>query len=253
MNEKIENKIREHAEKLYPQESCGFLLIVNGREVYYECVNEAADPINDFHISHEQFAKAEDLGEMIAVVHSHPNMHAKPSQADMVMCELLGLEWHIVSVLQDDVTKKPVSKEIKSFKPSGYVAPYVGRVFSYGVLDCHTLMYDYYLREFGIKLIRPESKNHWWDNGQDLYLENFEAGGFCEVKDGKLQKGDVIFMQLRAKKTNHVAVYIGDGLMLHHVSGRLSSRDVYDGYWQEITRRIGRHKDVRNGQRIKND
>lgn len=244
MNFKSEKSIRAHAEKLYPQECCGFLLICNGREVYFECVNEADDPKTDFYISQDQFAKAEELGEMVAVVHSHPNVSSKPSQADLTMCEALGLEWHIVSVVFDDIEKMPVSKDINSFKPSGYQAPYVGRAFSYGVLDCHTLMYDYYKREFNIELIRPDSVNHWWDAGQDLYMDNFEKGGFVDVTDRKLKRGDVIFMQLRAKRTNHVAVYIGDGLILHHVSGRLSSRDVYDGYWQEITRRIGRHKEV---------
>lgn len=241
MTPKCEKKIREHAEKMYPQESCGFLIIVNGREVYFECQNDADDKLNDFCISSQQFAKADEMGEMIAVIHSHPNTTSNPSQADLVMCEALGLEWFIISVLQDDETKFPVSKDIRSFKPSGYKAPYVGRVFSYGVLDCHTLMYDYYKNEFDIELIRPESKNHWWDTGQDLYMENFEPAGFYDVKVNDLQNGDVIFMQLRSEKTNHAAVYIGDGLILHHVSGRLSSRDVYDGYWQEITRRIGRH------------
>jgi len=249
MNKKSENSIRAHAEKMYPQECCGFIIILNGREIYFECVNEADDPTSDFYISGEQFARAEELGEMVAVVHSHPNTTSVPSQCDLTMCEALGLEWHIVSVLLDDVTKEPVSKDIRSFKPSGYQAPYVGRVFTYGVLDCHTLMYDYFKREYGIELIRPDSKNHWWDNGQDLYMENFEVGGFVDVLDRKLQVGDVIFMQLRSQKTNHVGVYVGNGQMLHHVSGRLSSRDIYDGYWQEITRRIGRHKGVVNGKR----
>lgn len=39
---------------------------------------------------------------------------------------------------------------------------------------------------------------------------------------------------------NHAAVYLGDGLMLHHMYGRLSSRDVYGGYWREVTRLVVR-------------
>jgi len=51
----------------------------------------------------------------------------------------------------------------------------------------------------------------------------------------------VIVMQVRAPVPNHAGVYIGDGLMLHHLYNRLSSRDVYGGYWQECTRIVLRH------------
>ena len=40
---------------------------------------------------------------------------------------------------------------------------------------------------------------------------------------------------------NHVAVYIGEGKMLHQLQGRLSSRDYWDGYWQKVTGRIVRY------------
>ncbi len=34
---------------------------------------------------------------------------------------------------------------------------------------------------------------------------------------------------------NHAGVYIGDGLMIHHMYGQLSHRVPYSGYWQERT------------------
>jgi hypothetical protein len=33
--------------------------------------------------------------------------------------------------------------------------------------------------------------------------------------------------------------------MLHHLYGRLSERVVYGGHWQEITRAVLRHKDMK--------
>ena len=39
---------------------------------------------------------------------------------------------------------------------------------------------------------------------------------------------------------------LGDGLILHHLQGRLSSRDVYGGYWQKITTHILRHRTETN-------
>lgn len=62
------------------------------------------------------------------------------------------------------------------------------------------------------------------------------AGGVADIR-----VGDVIVMQVRAPVPNHAGVYIGDGLMLHHLYNRLSSRDVYGGYWQECTRIVLRH------------
>jgi cell wall-associated NlpC family hydrolase len=48
-------------------------------------------------------------------------------------------------------------------------------------------------------------------------------------------------MQVASPVPNHAAVYLGDGLILHHLQGRLSSRDVYGGYWQKVTTHALRH------------
>ncbi|VDZ64752.1 NlpC/P60 family [Serratia odorifera] len=38
-------------------------------------------------------------------------------------------------------------------------------------------------------------------------------------------------MQVRADEPNHAAVYLGDGIMIHHMYGQLSQRVPYGGYW----------------------
>ena len=58
----------------------------------------------------------------------------------------------------------------------------------------------------------------------------------------ELQYGDAILMQLGAKLPNHAAVYIGDQLILHHIQDRLSSRDVYGGYYVKSTAMVLRHE-----------
>lgn len=57
----------------------------------------------------------------------------------------------------------------------------------------------------------------------------------------------MIVMQVQAAEPNHAAIYLGDGLMLHHLYGRLSERAVYGGYWQERTIFTLRHKDMPHG------
>jgi hypothetical protein len=49
-------------------------------------------------------------------------------------------------------------------------------------------------------------------------------------------------MQVASPVPNHAAIYLDDGPILHHLQGRLSSRDVYGGYWQKITTHTLRHQ-----------
>ncbi|KLB50036.1 Mov34/MPN/PAD-1 family protein, partial [Xanthomonas euvesicatoria] len=86
----------------------------------------------------EDYAAAEDAGQIVALVHSHPNASAHASDADKAMCEASGLTWHIISVGQVDGV--PECGEVQTIQPSGYVAPLVGRQFAHGVLDCYTLV-----------------------------------------------------------------------------------------------------------------
>lgn len=235
--------IRSHAEREYPRECCGLVLVVKGRERYQPCTN-AAQGAEHFVLPAEEYAAAEELGEVVAVVHSHPNAPAAPSQADLVSCEASGLSWHIVRVdLVDDV---PAAGELVTIEPSGYVAPLVGRQFSHGVLDCYQLIVDWYAQERGITLKQFARADEWWNDGKsDLYTEGFPQAGFVKLAEGaSLEVGDVILMQIRARNgvPNHAGIYLGDGLMLHHLYGRLSSRDVYGGMWAETTRGILRYQ-----------
>lgn len=243
MNTSTLNAIRAHAESCYPRESCGLVIAVKRKERYVPCENAA---IGDEHflISGEAYANAEDLGQVIAVVHSHPNMPAQPSEADLVSCEASGLPWHIVRV--DLVDGNAVAGEINTIEPTGYCAPLVGRQFYHGILDCYTLIRDWYQIERGITLPDFKRSDEWWNDGQsDLYTQGFPLAGF-EIRphEQEPEQGDVILMQIRSKNSvpNHAAIYLGDGLILHHLHGRLSSRDVYGGYWQEITRAVLRYR-----------
>lgn len=77
-----------------------------------------------------------------------------------------------------------------------------------------------------------------------MYLDNFSKEGFKEIDDSDLQYGDLFIMQLESPVPNHGGIYIGDNLVLHHVQGRLSSRDVYKfgGYYHKMTARFLRHE-----------
>lgn len=242
MNDKNMLAAMKHAEDCYPDESCGLLVIVKGKERYLPCRNIAIDDrCENFAVHPEDYTAAEDLGEITALVHSHVESAAIMGDADKVMCALSGLPWYLISVSKQ--TGDVMANEPVYFESVEYEAPLVGRQFTHGILDCYALIRDYFKREFQIELPDFERKDKWWDNGENLYMGHFAEAGFEPIK-GAIQTGDVIIMQMRAPVPNHAGVYIGDGRMLHHMYQRLSTRDHYLGYYQEVTRVIVRHKDL---------
>lgn len=215
------------------------------------CRNLAQDT-GQFRMSAEDWAAAEDAGRVLAVVHSHPDAPAMPSEADRAACEATGVPWVIVSVRDGDIT------DVRQFAPTGWKAPLLGRQFFHGILDCYTLIRDWYAREACIELPDFEREDDWWKKGQDLYMQGFAKAGFGYIPDGApLQAGDVVLMVVGASVANHAGIYLDKrplaeapdlhpvpNAMLHHLYGRLSERVVYGGYWQEVTRAVVRHKDL---------
>lgn len=237
LNEKTIADIKAHAVARYPEESCGLVIVERGKEKYIACSNISARPCEDFTISGQDMAEAEERGEIIAIVHSHPNVPCAPSMADLVSCESHQKPFVIVEVGADG------AGQMSCTEPQGYKAPLIGRPFVHGVLDCYTLIQDWYVREWGIALPHFERQDNWWHKGDDLYMQHYADAGFNPIKGG-MKYGDVVLMQMRSPQVNHGAVYIGDSQIVQHIWGRLSSRDLYDGYFQEITRVVVRHKDA---------
>ena len=103
-------------------------------------------------------------------------------------------------------------------------------------------MRDWYAREYGIQLRDYDRRDKFWEHGESLYMDNFANEGFREIPVADVQPGDLILMQLSSPLPNHAAIYLGDQLILHHVQQRLSSRDVYGGYYGKSTACALRHE-----------
>lgn len=232
LTDAIKQSVIDHAAIEYPRECCGVLIIQKGRQAYKPCRNLAVGT-DQFAIDPEDYALAEELGEVVAIIHSHPNTSPEPSQADRVACEASGLPWFILAY--------PIGTWSELY-PDGYKAPLVGRQWAHGVLDCYSIIRDWFAFERGILLPDFERHDEWWLLGQNLYEENFNKAGFVEIKGDNLRTGDVILMQIGSPVSNHGALYLGDGLILHHVQNRLSTRDVYGGYWLKNTTKYLRYE-----------
>ena len=217
----------KHAKEQDPKESVGVLIVIKGKEEYYPCNNLSTYSQQCFILDPEDYVKADALGEITAIVHSHPVTPPSPSQADKVSCEQSGLKWHIVN---------PKTETWGYCEPTGYKPPLIGRQWVWGVTDCWSLVRDYYKEQHNIQLLdyqRPTTPQDFLDN--PLFEQYAERTGFRELnKDEKLQKGDVLLMSILHPTLNHVAIFLGDEI-LHHLADRLSTREPYNEWLLKCT------------------
>ena len=216
-----------HAKDQDPKEAVGLLLNIKGKQKYYPCQNLAITSHQEFILNPEDYVKADNLGDIIAVVHSHPSTPPIPSQADRISCEHSKLPWHIVN---------PKTEEWGECKPEGYVPKLLGRPWVWGITDCWSLVRDWYKQEKNIELIdyeRPINPGDFLKN--PLFEQYAKDTGFRELdKNENLEKGDVLLMSILYPSLNHVAIFLGD-MVLHHLADRLSCREPYSAWLQKST------------------
>ncbi|MFN0186019.1 MAG: C40 family peptidase, partial [Aquabacterium sp.] len=149
-------QVLEHAQREHPREACGLVLREGSVTRYVACRNVAplAHQGDRFELDPRDWAAAEDAGTVLAVVHSHPDSDANPSEADRWLCHASGLPWFVVAwpgAAWQPLWPQPL--------------PLVGRQFEHGVVDCYTLVRDYYAQRLGIELPNFERDDEWWRRG----------------------------------------------------------------------------------------
>lgn len=232
----ILDEIYSYAEEQIPNECCGFLVSISGKVQFVKAKNISETPQNTFVISPQSYCEAEDAGNIEAIVHSHIYTGADPSAADRAACEQSNLPWLIVSVPE---------RNHSIYFPKGEILPYEDRPFFHGVIDCYTLVRDYYSRELGIELPNYYRRDNWWVKGGNMYLDLADDAGFDIITTGNPKKHDLLVLQVGAEVPSHGAVYLGDDIILHHLAGKLSRKMVYGGYWKKNTWAYLRHRNLK--------
>ena len=216
-----------HAKDQDPKESCGLLIEIKGKEKYYPCKNLSNWSNQCFIIDPIDYAKAEDTGKILAVIHSHPTTQPIASQADMISCEDTNLPWHIVN---------PKTEQWGYYEPSGYKPPLIGRHWVWGVTDCWALVKDWYKETKGIILRdweRPITPEEFI--ADPMFERCAWRTGFRQLRpEEKLENGDLLFMSILTSGLNHVAIFI-DGDVLHHLADRISCKEPYNEWLLKCT------------------
>ena len=216
-----------HAKDQDPKEAVGLLLNVKGKQQYYPCQNLAITNHQEFILNPEDYVKADNLGEIIGIVHSHPITPPTPSQADRISCEHSNLPWYIVN---------PKTEQWADLKPEGYRPQLCGRPWVWGITDCWSLVRDWYKQEKNIELIdyeRSMTPEEFLEN--PLFEKYAKNTGFRELaNDEALKKGDVLLMSILHPTLNHVAIFLGD-MVLHHLADRLSCKEPYSEWLLKCT------------------
>lgn len=123
----------------------------------------------------------------------------------------------------------------------------VGIPFRMGSNDCLGLFRRYYAAEYGIHITNYARPSDWESQTIDLIRACYEREGFemitkWKVKD--LRPGDVLCMSIGEGTANHMAVFVGEGDILHHPANRRSVREPYRDFWRTLTCYVLRHPSV---------
>lgn len=220
----------DHAAAVQPVECCG--VIAGGG--YWPLENRTTDH-DSFIMDMRSYCRIAAGHRIEAIVHSHVHLPPDPSEADRAMCEKLGLPWLIVSY---------PSGAWQVLEPCGWTAPLVGRQWAWGSQDCLAIVRDGLEAHAGIAIPDFDRDWNWWKDGEDLIQWHFRDAGFIALPPGDPPKHcDVFGMRIPGSPVvNHLALFLAPDLILHQLMGRLSRRQLYDGFFQKATHLHLRHE-----------
>ena len=217
-----DKKIINDLFEVYPEEGCGLLINKKGKIVWKFCENIAENKKETFQIDPKEYIKARLSGDIYAIIHSHPDISCKPSEADIRASDHLGIPYIIYSL---------PDAEKYVYTPKNLSNPLLGREYEFGKYDCWSLVRDYYRQELDIELPMLKFEYDWWDKDLDYFGDLYESFGFIKVEEP--QTHDVILFQVTGGVPNHCGVYLKEELFMHHAENRLSCREsLYSPIWR---------------------
>lgn len=122
-----------------------------------------------------------------------------------------------------------------------------GLAYAPGERDCYEICVDFFRDNFGIEL-PAFARPHDWDADKDNLIGNLhEIAGFDMITDWKaqdLRPADVLALAIGTSNPNHLAIYVGDNTLVHHLYGRFSTDEPYRDFFRNSTCFLLRHPEV---------
>jgi len=241
LKDTIKNTIKEHALREKPKECCGLLIENENEEEVHPCKNSSEKPSLHFSIRPHDYAFASKRGKIKAVYHSHNSDNEKFSVNDM-----FNSRSHCVDYILYNTVKNTFSffdyKKNKTFL--------YNRIFKIGESDCYTIIKEYYA-DLGIKLEGENTfGNEWYKKNPHLIGQLFNLNKnnpnlpIMELPpSSELKEHDVIVFEfIKGAGPNHVAVYLGDGTMIHHPRNRYPCIENLNSIYEKKMYKIYRYE-----------
>jgi cell wall-associated NlpC family hydrolase len=220
---------KAHAVEEHPKESCGIIV----DSIYHPCNNIAEEPEKDFRIHHSTYMKHERMGKIDCVIHSH-NDYSAASQSDMVHQISSGVPWGVINLING----KPY--EVMFWGDELPTQDFIGRPFHFGVYDCFSLVREIYRDMYNVILpniprdpdffIGAEGASHFEEQMVVMVPDTL----YVIDKHSALQEGDGLLFKMNSKVWNHCGIYIGRGLMVHHLDKKLSRHEPIGNWMMRI-------------------
>tara|TARA_B110001454_G_C12673897_1_gene414990 strand:+ start:327 stop:1154 length:828 start_codon:yes stop_codon:yes gene_type:complete len=241
----IQSFIKSHSLDELPNECGGVILEKDNDLEGKRCKNISEAPRKHCLMSKGELKDKIGGANLAAVYHSHYDQNGF-SWEDKTVSEKLKINLILYSFTDD---------EFSFYQPEGFVAPFEGRSWTWGIFSCIEIVEDYYKKAFNLKFVghqelifdiipflehtdmmtgyfrsrKDDEEGSYFKKmvekykKNDIYLNFLDHNGFKEVKD--LKRHDLILTKTWGEQFNkefgidygiHSMIYLGDGKVLHH-------------------------------------
>lgn len=230
LNNILKKQIKQFSLENIPNESCGLIIEINDEYKFIKCRNVSFHKKTESIVHPMDYVMAEKQGKVISIVHSQPS--AGTSFTDNVTAYNQNLFSVVYSWETDQFYL--IAPELKD---------YLFKDFKLGEYDCLELVRNYYREELNINISPYNQSDSWFLNNPTIIYDNFKKEGFIEINRGRMRKNDVILFG-NNKEIGHLAIAMGNNLMLHHPRESKSIIEDIHHLWESKISLVVRHNDL---------
>lgn len=199
-------------------------------------------PMTNLHKQPRDFYKM-DLSTVIryhvihGIFHSHPSGELEPSFADMQSQISWDIPFYICTL-----SRKNTFMDFFGWGDQLPVPSLTSRTFRSGVNDCYSLYRHWKWLNEGVLVPEYPRDRSFYDGSVKTPFEDPDALGlYEEVPLSDARPGDGLLFTLRRGRNTHCGVYTGQGLLMHHLHGKISKEEPLQP-WARFLHKVMRYR-----------